>query len=100
MGLPQSTIELCLKYKTDISSQVHHMGKKIKESAEYQAYEPGDMGDLSPGPLDPNCLIAEDDFSPNTVATGAHTNSRLAHRARVRSLTNDNFQTLSLAAAK
>ena len=85
MGLPQETIELCLKYKTDITTEMHNMDKKIKDWSEYRVQEPPPQEERSPGPLDPNCFIPEDEFSPSSEHTGAHTRSRVATTTNVRS---------------
>ena len=73
MRLPQDVIDACMQYKTEITSRVVGMDQMIKSYCEredklYRGQINAD--DLQViGPMNPNCVIAEDDFSPNTDHT-------------------------------
>ena len=66
-----------MEFKTEITSRIVDMDQRIKDRCldEDKIYR-GQFnidGFLNNGPMNPNCVIAEDEFSPATDLTGCRT---------------------------
>ena len=70
MGLPQKAIEDCFKLKTEVSSRINRISNKIRDwSRDLDDKQKLRPMKVQPGPLNPNCVLAEEDFSPSTPLT-------------------------------
>ena len=66
-------MEQCMKLQTEINSHINRMDMRIREWNRELKLPPNLLNSPVQGPLNPDCILSEDDFSPQTLAESTGT---------------------------